>query len=247
MSWNCLAKNPSCDYGWIAKNGMEQLTPCECQKIERAKRFFIYGGFNERMDKPFDELEDTKIKNCETEKTYKYRELGKLWSKNINKLIAGRGKAFLVGYPGLGKTQFAHSLAREYLMEKGTEALFLETMDIKRNLFNNEKREQIMEWVEDPNTKLLVIDDLALEVSKTDERLIELIEFYNKLIRKFDAHEGFLLVTTNKDKSQLIEIYPNKRLTSILYQGKNTQFFQITSEENFRNNSTSNNAFAFMD
>lgn len=254
----CIA-GLNCRNGWVLDATKNQLVVCKCVKIKNILKKYQENGFENKLRKPFKQLEEQYIKEFskgEVEEAFKhtinsspykaivgklptktYETAGKEILENVEGLIKDNVKYVLFGEPGTGKSQFASSLAFE-LFFKGIDSYYLEAPVFSEAVFDysGEKWQQLEDKIIHPESvKVLIIDDIGAEVSSQDKGLDILLNKYNIFIRRFQKKDGLVIITSNHNPFELREKYKDsKRIFDRIYQDELTVFYQFSQKNRFR-------------
>ena len=226
----CLINNPHCEEGLIRVG--QRYKNCKCQYVHGARRFFEdAGGGNGYMKFPNELDFDPKI-ITENMQAVGYKALMSVMDSEIHNLIEEESHIMLAGNPGTGKSQFAQTMlylaGYKFTKEnKSFKATILDVRKIRDYIFNTEVRSKLHERISHPNHRLLIIDDLGVEMNIIDGLTPRLVEEMDTLFR---LHHGATIITSNVDPEKYPDVYnasiPNaQRMLSYLQQNFKTYMF----------------------
>ncbi|MGF9893289.1 ATP-binding protein [Priestia megaterium] len=186
----------------------------------------------------------------------KYEELGKQWfttgkgdrfvsldvfksltssQENVEQMINDGFRIVFNGTTGSGKTQAAISLAIKMMSMFDLNSYnpeinrfyFLSMYEFEENIFNNDYKDRLKRKLE--KSKILIIDDLGIEIMQTNNQVPYVLKKLNKILR--EEFQGLVIITTNMTPEQIKQRYSklNERLASVLFQGTKEQHGQTTN------------------
>lgn len=228
---SCIVNNPTCMNGWEHNPVTNKFRGrCTCAFIKNARRRYHQANGDIKLMTFPDQLSGhLHVYNYHNKESILSRDLMQQILEHIDALIEHQTTIYLTGVPGCGKSQFASSLLYQAAYE-GKHSYFLEADTFHDVIFdykNPEHKVAILEKVISPNTKILILDNMAAELANKTEKQVDVVtKEYKRLLRAFN---GLRIVTSlylpddfkalcNHDPSLISLLLPQNNMKTYVFE-----------------------------